>query len=132
MMFSRIDLKQLLNSEAGKMIISVMLGLGLASLFRKVCVDKNCITFNGYILSDIEDKTYKYDETCYKYKAKPEKCDDTKKIVSVSEKKIDIKRTTDKQGSFLSPIESIFSPATTHPPATASLPSSEYKTSHYE
>lgn len=86
-----MNVKRLLNSEAGKIVISIILGLGLACLFRKVCVDKNCITFNGYVISDIEEKTYKHGESCYKYKAKTEKCDDAKKTVEISDQKITTK-----------------------------------------
>ena len=86
-----MNIKRLLNSDAGKIVISIVLGLGLASLFRKVCVDKNCITFSGYVISDVEDKTYKHGEDCYKYKAKPEKCDNAKKVVEISDQKITTK-----------------------------------------
>ena len=57
-----MNLRRLLESELGKNIISILLGLGLATLFRKVCHDKNCIRFNGPIISDIEDKTFKHGE----------------------------------------------------------------------
>lgn len=108
MLFQRYDIKKLLNSEPGKMVISIILGLGLASLFRKVCTDKNCITFNGYVLSDIEDKVYRFDEYCYKYKAKPEKCDEKKKVIPVSDKKIDAKKKSEAaqtNNSFISVFE---------------------------
>ena len=45
-----MNFKRLINTSLGKIIISIMLGLGLATLFRKVCKDKNCITFKGPIL----------------------------------------------------------------------------------
>ena len=95
-----MNIKRLLNSEAGKIVISIILGLGLASLFRKVCVDKNCITFNGYVISDIEEKTYKHGDECYKYKAKADNCDETKKkVVEISNEKITTKPPAPK--SFL-------------------------------
>ena len=40
-----MNIKRLLNTHLGRIIISILLGLGLASLFRKVCTDKNCIKF---------------------------------------------------------------------------------------
>ena len=49
-----MNFKRLFHSEVGKNIISIILGLGLATLFRKVCHDKNCIRFNGPIITDIE------------------------------------------------------------------------------
>ncbi len=55
-----MNFRRLFHSDVGKNIISIILGLGLATLFRKVCNDKNCIQFNGPIISDIEDKTYKH------------------------------------------------------------------------
>ena len=51
-----MNFKRLLNTPFGIIIISMLLGFGLATLFRKVCKDKNCIVFNGPILSDFEGK----------------------------------------------------------------------------
>lgn len=73
----------------GQMLISIILGIGLASLFRKVCIDKNCIIFNGPIISEFDGKTYKYGEKCYKYSLNPDKCDPTKRIIDISDKKIE-------------------------------------------
>ena len=36
-------LKRLLSIDSGKIVVSCILGLGLASLFKKVCVDDNCL-----------------------------------------------------------------------------------------
>ena len=51
-----MNFKRLLHSSLGKIIISILIGLGLATLFRKVCNDKNCLTFKGPILGDIDGK----------------------------------------------------------------------------
>lgn len=79
-----MNIKRLLNSEIGKNLISILLGIGLATLFRKVCTDKNCIVFNGPVISEFEDKIYKHGEKCYKYKAQPDKCDSTKKVIDIT------------------------------------------------
>ena len=76
-----MDLRRLIETELGKNIISILLGLGLASLFRKVCHDKNCIKFNGPIIDDIQDKTFKHGEKCYQYKTQSDRCDTSKKII---------------------------------------------------
>lgn len=78
-----MNFRRLFTTELGKNIISIILGLGLATLFRKVCKDKNCIRFNGPIITDIEDKIFKHNDKCYKYKTETDKCDSTKKIVNV-------------------------------------------------
>ena len=62
-----MNFKRLLHSSLGKIIISILIGLGLATLFRKVCNDKNCLTFKGPILGDIDGKIYKHGEKCFSY-----------------------------------------------------------------
>lgn len=80
-----MNIKRLLNSNLGRIFISILLGLGLATLFRKVCKDKNCIKFSGPVIGDIEGKTYKYGDKCYTYTSNPTKCDnDKKKVVDIS------------------------------------------------
>jgi hypothetical protein len=76
-----MNLHRLLNSDSGKIIISVVLGFGLATLFRKVCKDKNCITFHGPVIS--ENDIYKHDEKCQKYTLQSSKCDSTKQIINI-------------------------------------------------
>jgi len=78
--------RRLIYSKFGKGVISILLGLGLATLFRKVCNDKNCMIFNGPIISDFEDKTYEYDNKCYKYSLKQSKCDPNKQIIDITTK----------------------------------------------
>jgi hypothetical protein len=79
-----MNFKRLLGTSLGRNAISILLGLGLATMFRKVCNDKNCIVFNGPIITDIEDKTFKHGEKCYKYKSMSDKCDTTKRIIPVT------------------------------------------------
>jgi hypothetical protein len=82
-----MNFRRLFHSDVGKNIVSVILGLGLATLFRKVCNDKNCIQFNGPIIGDIEDKTFKHGDKCYKYSTQSDKCDSTKRVVKVISEK---------------------------------------------
>ena len=78
-----MKVKQIINSNEGKYIISIILGLGLATMFREVCKDKTCIQFRAIGENEIKDKIYKHDNKCYKYKTESDKCDSTKKIVDV-------------------------------------------------
>ena len=80
-----MNFKRLLNTPFGQILLSIILGLGLASLFRKVCTDKNCIHFKGAAIKDIDGKTYMHDEKCYKYSAVPVKCNEKNKIVDIGE-----------------------------------------------
>lgn len=71
-----------LKSKSSKYIISIILGLGLASLFRKICDDYNCVVYKGINYEEeIKDKAFKYNESCYKYEISPVTCDKNQKIV---------------------------------------------------
>lgn len=81
-----MNFTRLLNTPLGQFFISILLGLGLACLFRRACTEKNCIIFNGPIISEFDDKIYQYDNKCYKYEASPSKCDDkgTKRVLDMA------------------------------------------------
>jgi hypothetical protein len=74
-------LAKFFHSETGKHMLSIILGLGIASLFRKVCKERNCIVFKAPPLEDLKDKVYKYNNKCYTYNPVSMKCDSKKKIV---------------------------------------------------
>ena len=74
-------LRRLIYSDFGKVIISILLGLGLSTLFRKVCNDRNCLIFKAPTIDKINDKVYKFDNKCYKYKANAIQCNDNEKYI---------------------------------------------------
>jgi hypothetical protein len=76
-----MGLKQYLQSEYGKVIISIILGFGLSTLFRKNCSDKKCLSFKGPSLTTLKKNIYKFDDECYKFTPNPTKCNPNKKIV---------------------------------------------------
>jgi hypothetical protein len=80
-----MNVKRLINSTFGKIILSILLALGLASLFRKVCNDKNCVVFNGPVITEVDGKILKHGEKCYKYSMEADKCDSTKRVVDIAE-----------------------------------------------
>lgn len=77
-----MQLRMLLNSPLGQVFISILLGLGLATIFRATCKEKGCIKFAGPVISEVDGKIYKHGEKCYKYEATSAgKCDDGHKRV---------------------------------------------------
>lgn len=66
---------QLLKSDTGRKVVSFVIGLGLAALFRNVCKDGNCIIVQGPPLEEVENKIFKMESKCYRYKAEAAKCD---------------------------------------------------------
>lgn len=75
-------LTKFVHSETGRYIMSILLGFGLATLFRQVCIGPNCTTYNAPPIQEIDDQTYKFDDACYKLQKSAVKCDSTKEILS--------------------------------------------------
>ena len=76
-----MHLGKFVHTETGKYLMSILLGFGLASLFRTVCKGKDCVIFHAPPLDQVEDKIYKYDNKCYRFNSQSSKCDSSKKIV---------------------------------------------------
>ena len=76
------NMRAFLKSKYGRLILAVILGFGLSTLFRKTCKEKKCLKFKGPTLKEIEEKTYEYDKQCYQFKPTPAKCNPEKRIVS--------------------------------------------------
>lgn len=65
---------EIMNTSYGPMIISVILGLGLATLFRRVCEDKSCMVVKSPNSEEIEQYYYKIQNDCYKYTPETVEC----------------------------------------------------------
>lgn len=71
-------INKVLDNNAGQIMISVLLGLGLAALFRKVCDNDNCIIINSPPKEEIESKVFSMNNRCYRYKPESTQCQDSK------------------------------------------------------
>lgn len=62
-------IQRLFTTPLGKIILSVVWGLGLAALFRQSCKGARCIIVQGPPLAEIEHKTFQYqgDPKCYRF-----------------------------------------------------------------
>jgi hypothetical protein len=79
-----INFGKFVHTETGKYIMSILLGFGLASLFRTMCREKNCVVFHAPPLADFQNKIYRDGNYCYKFVPSATKCDKSKKIVQFS------------------------------------------------
>lgn len=70
-----MGLYEKLDTPSGSLVISVIIGLGLAAMFRKVCKDKSCIVIRGPHMEDTKKYFYKYNEDCYKYTPEVTECE---------------------------------------------------------
>lgn len=78
-----MNIQRLLSSYIGRLMISILLGLGLATMFRKACSDGSCIEFNGPVIDEVNGKTYQFGDLCYNYELVPTKCDNIRKTVNI-------------------------------------------------
>jgi F0F1-type ATP synthase assembly protein I len=77
-----IYLDKFVHTETGKIIMSILLGFGLASLFRTVCKNNNCLVFHAAPLDNFKDKIYKNNDKCVKYIPIATKCSLNAKVVT--------------------------------------------------
>ena len=77
-----MHIHRLLYSKYSKILISMLLGFGLATLFRKECKNDSCLERKGPKIEDLENKIFKHDNNCYSLSYTSEKCDDSKKQYS--------------------------------------------------
>ena len=64
-------INKFLKSKNGRIILSIIWGLGLAALFRRACITRDCIVIKGPNPEDIADDVYGYKNKCYKFSIKP-------------------------------------------------------------
>jgi hypothetical protein len=64
----------LLQSKLAKIILSVIWGLGLASLFKRVCHDRNCIIYRAADPKVIPNNIYTFDKKCYQFNVENTNC----------------------------------------------------------
>ena len=66
---------KLFYDSTGQMFVSGIFGLALALMFQRVCKD-NCIIYCAPKLEEVKDKTFKLEDTCYKYDTVAVKCNE--------------------------------------------------------
>ena len=74
-------LDKFVNSNTGKYLMSIILGIGLATFFRAVCKGSTCKIIRAPPLEEIDDEVYKYNDKCYKLEKIATKCEKSKKII---------------------------------------------------
>lgn len=63
-----MHLERFLYTPFGRLLMSILLGFGLASMMRKVCKDQKCYRFHAPDHEkDIQGKTFQYNGECYQF-----------------------------------------------------------------
>ena len=80
----RTKFQELIHSETGKYVFSIILGIGLASIFRKACNARNCLIFKAPDIESLKNNIFKYDNKCYKFNEEAIECSKNKKTVEIA------------------------------------------------
>ena len=75
MINTRNLIDRLFYTNFGQIMISALFGISLALVFNRVCKD-NCTIYFAPKYDDINNKVFKLDDTCYKYKTVNVPCND--------------------------------------------------------
>ena len=79
-----MHIQKILNGPYSRYIFAIILGFVLATLFRKACNERNCIVHKAAPIDIINDKVFKFNDKCYKFKESAETCDSNKEILDIA------------------------------------------------
>jgi hypothetical protein len=74
-----MDISKIINDPNNAILFSILLGIGLASMFKKVCKNGNCVIIKGPKMDDINHNHYRIDNDCFKYTPYVVDCDELDK-----------------------------------------------------
>ena len=77
----KVHYGKFIHTPTGRIIMSVLLGLGLASLFRTVCKGRGCSVFYAPPVDDFKDKVHHEGDKCVKYTPVSAPCKSGAKII---------------------------------------------------
>ncbi len=80
-----MHLEKFVSSNTGKYLMSIILGIGLATFFRAACKGSKCKIVTAPPLETLDDNNvYKYENKCYKFEKIATKCDKSKRILKIT------------------------------------------------
>ena len=77
-------LSKFIHSSQGRYLMSILIGIGIASLFHVKCASGQCQVVQAPPLADVASKTYKYGDVCYQFAPTPNSCADAA-VVAVNQ-----------------------------------------------
>lgn len=73
------NILNIMKTKQGSCVVSIILGIGIASLFRKSCESRNCMVFHAPPLDKVKSNVFKHDDKCYTFTEKSVQCNSTSK-----------------------------------------------------
>lgn len=72
-----------IHTTNGQYIISFILGMGMASLFRKICKDRNCLIFKAPDFDEVTKNIYTYGNKCYSFNKQAVECGGVEREITI-------------------------------------------------
>ncbi len=69
-----IQFETFFNTPGVSTLLSVLLGFGVAAMFRPLCNGPDCVVVRGPPVSDIRGSVYQFGKKCVEFKPKPIAC----------------------------------------------------------
>ena len=79
-----MQIRKLLYGPYSKYVVAILLGFGLATLFRASCKDNSCVVYKAAPMKLIDGKIYKFGDGCYTFKPEAAQCDESKQILPIA------------------------------------------------
>ena len=79
-----LNFSKLMKDDTGKILISILLGFGLATAFKVSCKGRNTVLYEPISTSEL-DKIYTFNNKCYKFEPILSTCNKKKQIISYNE-----------------------------------------------
>ena len=61
-------------------LVSILLGFGLAAVFRPLCKGPDCVVLRGPPVNDVRGAVYQYGSKCVEFNTKPVECPKDKTV----------------------------------------------------
>ncbi len=74
-------IRAFLNSRTGTILVSILLGLGLSTLFKMSCDNRSCMVYKAPSFD--KKKFIRYNKKCYEPKEQMETCNTEKTIIDM-------------------------------------------------
>jgi hypothetical protein len=69
-----IDFESFFNAPGVTTLISLLLGFGIAAMFRPLCNNPDCMVIRGPPVNDIRSSVYQFGKQCVEFTPKPIAC----------------------------------------------------------
>lgn len=82
------DLERFMKIPGMATLVSLLIGFGIAALFRPLCKGPECVVLRGPPVAEIRGTVYQFGAKCVEFVPKPEECPKPKNPFSQSPVKV--------------------------------------------